>query len=158
MAALPHDLQAPARQDTYLRALATIPNLSMTFGHFLSNRKMMPLAKPRAAGPKFALVIRTDEKGSDVNLASHLLLDAFRKDCDVAFVISNDSDLLEPIRIARREFSMTVGLASPFKRPTRVLAREVDFIRPIRKHMLERSQFPATLTDKTGSFHKPAGW
>lgn len=31
-----------------------------------------------------------------MNLASHLLLDAFQKTCDVAVVISNDSDLRVP--------------------------------------------------------------
>jgi len=155
---LPHDLQARTKQDFYLRALGTIPNLSVTFGHFLSNPKMMPLLKPPATGPKLALVMRTDEKGSDVNLASHLLLDAFRKNCDVAFVISNDSDLLEPVRIARREFGLKVGLASPFKTTARVLADEVDFERRIWKRTLERSQFPDILADKVGSFHKPAGW
>ena len=44
-------------------------------------------------------VIKTEEKGSDVNLATHLLYDGFRNDYDIAVVISNDSDLLEPIKI-----------------------------------------------------------
>ena len=76
-------------------------------------------------------VIKTEEKGSDVNLACHLLLDALRKDCDTAFVISNDSDLLEPIRIARREFGVQVGIGCPHKRPSYVLVQEADFVRPI---------------------------
>jgi hypothetical protein len=37
-------------------------------------------------------VIKTEEKGSDVNLATYLLLDAFKQDCEAAVVISNDSD------------------------------------------------------------------
>jgi uncharacterized LabA/DUF88 family protein len=119
---------------------------------------MMPLAKPSPKGPKFVLVMKTEEKGSDVNLASHLLLDAFRRDCDVALVISNDSDLLEPIRIARREFGLTVGVVSPFKSVAKVLANEMDFQRRIWRQTLKRSQFPETLTDNAGEFHKPPGW
>jgi hypothetical protein len=39
---------------------------------------------------------KVEEKGSDVNLASHLLLDAFQNSFDVGAVLSNDSDLVEP--------------------------------------------------------------
>jgi hypothetical protein len=48
----------------------------------------MPLAHPRPGGPAAVEVIKTEEKGSDVNLATYLLLDAFRRDCDTAIVIS----------------------------------------------------------------------
>lgn len=40
-----------------------------------------------------------EEKGSDVNLASHLVRDTFRKQFEVAVLITNDSDLAEPVRI-----------------------------------------------------------
>jgi hypothetical protein len=158
VSALPHDPEAPRRQASYLRALATVPNLSITFGHFLTSKVMMPLVTPPATGSKFARVIKSEEKGSDVNLASHLLVDAFTRDCAVAFVISNDSDLLEPIRIVRRMLGMRVGLASPYTRVARVLADEVDFIRPIWPRTLERSQFAPTITDARGAFRKPADW
>jgi len=158
VSALPRDPDSPRRQEIYLRALATVPNLSIVFGHFLSNTVMMPLAAPPATGSKFVRVIKTEEKGSDVNLASHMLVDAFNKDCEVAFVISNDSDLLEPIRIARRQLGMQVGLASPYKKTARVLATEVNFIRPVWPRTLKRSQFPSTLNDGKGTFSKPATW
>ena len=51
------------------------------------------------------LVFKVEEKGSDVNLASHLLFDAFRGAFDAAAVLSNDSDLVEPIRIVTKELS-----------------------------------------------------
>lgn len=158
VSARPKDPDAPTRQQIYLRALATLPNLSISFGHFLTSKVRMPLAAPVLNGPTHALVIKTEEKGSDVNLASHLLLDAFRQDCDAAFVVSNDSDLLEPIRIARREFGLTVGLACPHKRPSHVLQQEADFVRTIRAGALRASQFPPVLTDTTGTFSKPAVW
>ena len=52
------------------------------------------------------------------------------------------SDLLEPIRIARREFGLKVGLACPHRRPSHVLAHEVDFVRTIRRGALSASQLP----------------
>lgn len=44
-------------------------------------------------------MIEPEEKGSDVNLATMLLLDGCGRKYDVAMVISNDSDLALPIRM-----------------------------------------------------------
>jgi hypothetical protein len=41
----------------------------------------MPLAHPPRVGPQTVEVIKTEETGSDVNLAAYLLLDGFRADC-----------------------------------------------------------------------------
>ena len=159
VSARPSDPDIPRRQQVYLRALETLPNLTITFGHFLTNVVRMPLAYPPATGPKFAHVIRTDEKGSDVNLASHLLLDAFRQDCDLALVISNDSDLAEPIRIARQEFGLRVGLGLPVSGTESItLVNVVDFWRRIRLGQLKASQFPDSMSDAAGTFSKPATW
>ena len=99
----PNNPDAPTRQQIYLRALRTLPNVSISYGRFLTTKTMMPLADPSPSGPRFVrIIIKTEEKASDVNLASHLLLDAFRNDASAAFVVSNDSDLLEPIRIVRQ--------------------------------------------------------
>ena len=58
-------------------------------------------------------VDKTEEKGSDVNLASHLLRDAFLKQFEVAVLISNDSDLAEPVRIVAQELKFAVGIINP---------------------------------------------
>lgn len=75
---LPNNPNAPQRQQLYLRALMTLPNLEIIYGHFLSHKVRMPLANPVAGQPKTIEVIRTNEKGSDVNLATHLLHDAYQ--------------------------------------------------------------------------------
>jgi uncharacterized LabA/DUF88 family protein len=158
VSATPTDPDAPTRQDVYLRALATIPHLQIVHGHFLRHAVWMPLATPPPTGHKFAQVIKTEEKGSDVNLASHLLLDAFTRVCDAALILSNDSDLLMPIQIARQRFHLQIVLVSPHPTPSVTLAREADFRRQVREGMLKISQFPDVLTDRRGTFHKPASW
>ncbi len=80
----------------------------------------MPLADPSTEGSTTVEVIKTDEKGSDVNLASHLLLDAFKGECGTAVVVSNDSDLRVPIRIAELELGVRVGFINPSRRNTGV--------------------------------------
>ncbi len=44
------DPDAPTRQDIFLRAVRTVPNLSMFYGHFLTNKVLMPLAKRPPTG------------------------------------------------------------------------------------------------------------
>jgi len=149
----------PTRQQIYLRALRTLPNLEIIFGRFLSHEVMMPLAQPILGGSRFVKVIKTEEKGSDVNIAAHLINDGYKKRYQAAVIVTNDSDLLEPIRIVRVELGLTVGVLNPHKNPTsRVLAQQASFVRQIRHGVLAASQFPDELTDAHGSFHKPGDW
>lgn len=105
-------------------------------------------------------VIKTEEKGSDVNLATYLLLDAFRNDSDVAVVISNDSDLCEPIRIVQDEFATPVGLLIPHARPSQALRNlNPAFVKQIRHGPLSASQFPAKIAGARGrAISKPPSW
>lgn len=151
---------SPTRQDTYLRALASRPNVTIHYGKFLESTVRMPLASPRPGGPKTVEVKKTEEKGSDVNLATYLLLDAFRHDSDVAVVISNDSDLCEPIRIVQDEFTTPVGLLIPHRRPSEALRRlNPAFVKQIRHGPLSASQFPDKVAGSRGQpITKPCGW
>src|SRR5437016_4624097 len=65
-------------QEIYLRALRAVPNLSIHYGHFLTHPISARLVKRQRRGPPFVQVWKTEEKGSDVNLAAHLLIDGFR--------------------------------------------------------------------------------
>lgn len=157
--ARPDDPDQPTRQQTYLRALRTIPNLSIIYGHFLTNPTTMLLqGHPADLPTSYVRVIKTEEKGSDVNLATHLLYDGFRGNYECAAVISKDSDLLEPIRIVRKEMSLTVGLLNPGNKLSLALVPHADFIYRIRRGVLNASQFPDELTDANGTFRKPASW
>jgi len=118
----------------------------------------MRLANPTPGRPATVEVIKTEEKGSDVNLATYLLLDAFKQDCEAAVVISNDSDLKEPIAIAQRELGLIVGILNPHPPQRRSRALQPTFFKQIRESALRTSQFPRVLADANGRFHKPARW
>ncbi len=75
------------RQQLYLRALATLPKISAYFGHFLSHEVMMPIVVPLGQPQQYVRIIKTEEKGSDVNLATHLLHDAHSGKFDIAVVL-----------------------------------------------------------------------
>jgi uncharacterized LabA/DUF88 family protein len=156
VSARPSDPDQPIRQSTYWRALQTISNLSIIEGSFLVKPVMMPVANTNPQ--KYERVIKTEEKGSDVNLAVHLLNDGYKKDYELAVMVTNDSDLLEPMRIVKQELNLPVGLANPHKNPSFVLRQHANFIKQIRQGVLQASQFPTTLTDQNGTFHKPTTW
>lgn len=153
-----NDPQQPIRQQTYLRALKTLPNLEIILGHFLTSEVMMPVAGNQSGGQQYVRVIKTEEKGSDVNLATHLLQDGYRGDYEMAVIVTNDSDLLEPIKVVRYELKLPVGILNPHRKPSRALLPHVNFIKQIRKGVLAVSQFPPRMSDSAGNFHKPTSW
>jgi uncharacterized LabA/DUF88 family protein len=121
----------------------------------------MLLHPPPATGPKTVQVMKSEEKGSDVNLASYLLVDAFDDDYEAAVVVSNDSDLAEPIRLVRQKFRKKVLVLHPcgLGRAISVeLRRVASKSLIVDASLLPASQFPVTLTDANGTIHKPARW
>lgn len=174
--ALPHDPSAPTRQDTYWRALKTIPQLEIIKGNFVSWPKLLPqyplayINNNRSRSPQKVQVERTEEKGSDVNLAAYLIYDNCIKDADESIVISNDSDLAQAIELVTVKLHRLVTIVNPnltqqVKRdPTHHgMQRELQrvatkCILSINEKILAGSQFPPTLTDTTGTFSKPTKW
>lgn len=145
MRSTPTDPDAPARQATYLKALRThIPEINIVYGHFLKKEQRYRPVDSRL-GP-WVDVVRMEEKGSDVNLAVHLVNDARTDGFDCAVVVSNDSDLAEAMRIVKDECGKQVGLFTPTRlRTSKHLTRHSHFQRTIRKGNLARSQLPSPI-------------
>ena len=156
--ARPDDPTQPQRQQTYLRALETIPNLTIHRGHFMSNTTRRLLVTPPVNGSRFAEVWDTKEKGSDVNLASYLLLDGFTNDYEMAVVISNDSDLQLPISMVRTKLDKIVGVIDPSPKRSFELSSAASWYRSLRQGPLSVSQFSPTLNDAQGVISKPPTW
>ncbi len=156
--ALPHDPQQPVRQQVYLRALRTLPAVSIDLGQFASHTVKMPLASTLGSSTRFAEVWKSEEKGSDVNLAAHLVHDAHQGAFEHAVIVTNDSDLIEPVRIVVCEVGLPVGVLNPSDHPAGGLRKAATFYRTLRHAVLAASQFPDALRDDVGEFHKPTGW
>ncbi|MCB1325548.1 MAG: NYN domain-containing protein [Spirochaetales bacterium] len=142
------------RQQTFLRALATFSSIEIILGHFLSHEVSMPLAD----GSGYARVIRTEEKKSDVNIAVHMLHDAFQNQYDLAVLVSNDSDLSEALRIVSTDLGKKVAILNPHKNPSRELKKYALFYKQLRISVLAKCQLPQTMRDSNGEFHKPPRW
>ena len=157
------DPNQPIRQQTYIRALKKyIPEIKIHIGFFLTHDVYRPIAYPiddRLFGKniKFVKVIKTEEKGSDVNLGVHLLNDAWEDLYDCAIVISNDIDLSEAIRIVKQKNKKIIGLLTPWRyNPSKKLLKYADFNKIIRKGPLSQSQLPNPIPGTT--LHKPDTW
>ena len=151
------DPDQPIRQKTYIRAIQKyIPQLSVYYGHFLSHEIFAPLAKPEG-NKRFVRIIKTEEKGSDVNLAIHVLNDAWLDLYDCAVIVSNDSDLAESFRLVKEQHNKVIGLITPGKgHPSRELLKYADFTKRIRKGVLAISQLPDPIPGTT--IYKPKVW
>ena len=153
------DPAKPMRQEAYFRALATLPNVEIVFGHFLSHAVRMPKVNQRGRlTGETARVLKTEEKGSDVNLASYLLRDAFSDVFDQAIVVSNDSDLVTPLRMVCEDVQKPVLILNPHNRPSNELRRVATRMQKIRVGPASVSQFPAELKDARGIIRRPKTW
>ena len=133
-----------------------MPEIQICFGRFIAKQIVRPLAVPPRAGSRFVRVLSAEEKGSDVNLASHLIHDAWKGEYEAAVVVSNDTDLEEPIRIVAQELNKPVGLICPKGDPASHLKNVATFIRRINNSRLARNQYPPTIPGTT--IAKPSGW
>ena len=158
--ARPDNPNQPRRQLVYLRALATLPGFEAHFGAFRSGAKRRPLAEPVPGLPSHVLVRDSEEKGSDVNLATRLLVDGFNGKYDQAVVVSNDADFAGAMRYARDDLGLRVTLVNPDSRNAspRELASAATYVKRLWNSHLRRSQLPDTLTDAVGTITKPAAW
>lgn len=162
------DPGAPVRQHAYLRALETLPLVTLHFGNFLAKPKWAGLVQPPEFRPEHQLpdgvvlsvakVWRTEEKGSDVNLGVHLVRDAALGKMDQAAILTNDTDLVEPLRITKDEFGIRTILLTPVSRPATSLQRVSTSVRHVDTY-LGPCQLPDTITASNGRvIRKPEGW
>lgn len=173
-----------ADQDVYIKALLAAKAVDLIeYGSYVSRVKRAPLAVPdrngrpiltRSAPPvlvkdaadrpvRDAIFMvahaRREEKGSDVNVAAHLLLDVLQGSVDAAIVISNDSDLRLPLVEARKR--VPVGTVNP---SSSFLAGDLrgESTEGVGSHWWARlragdyraNQLPASV----GPYIKPQGW
>jgi len=155
------DPQQPIRQQTYWRALqASTPELRLIKGSFLTHTVKAPLAQPIGV-QRYVDVLKTEEKGSDVNLAVHLVNDAWLDAFDCAVIVSNDSDLAEAMRLVRQDHpTKRLGLVFPRREtgghPSRELSQHAHFVLRLGARVLAASQMPVVIPGT--NIHKPVTW
>lgn len=153
-----------SNQNAYLRALATLDSLVVVKSYFkVCQASMYAVNRP----PDFVDVVKTEEKGTDVNIASHLLADGYRRRYEKAVVISGDSDLCTPIELVKNDLQKEVVVVVPGckrrantrPRVNRGLQNAASrIVCGIDHSVLSNSQFPGIISDSHGVIHKPTRW
>jgi hypothetical protein len=162
------DARKHVRQQIYFRALTTLPGVQLHYGNYVQNCAKMPLYDEWKSGvKKIVRVAKQEEKGSDVNLAAHLVRDGLLNRYEVAGVLTSDSDLAEPFRIVVEEIHLPLVLLHPyvpnetgeFREPTKDLRQHVGgAIKKVREGLLAACQLPEVVTDGVGEIRRPHEW
>ncbi len=178
------DPSTPRDQTVYLRALRASASVDhVEFGNFVRRVKTKPLAtwtakgKPEVVRSRWPVmvqdeaggevsdarfvvsVLHREEKGSDVNVATHLLLDVLGGAVDAAVVVSNDSDLELPLRRVRER--VPAGLVNPGAKRLagKLRGNESDGVGGHWWQKLTAADYMAhQLPDPVGGLGKPYGW
>lgn len=161
------DPSASTRQDAYLRALSTRDHVEILEGNF-SVRPKMARRLPRTRctccngsdhacdccrGP-LVRIEKTEEKGSDVNLAVSLVRDAVVGYMDAALIVTGDSDIQGAVDIVR-----SMGVRAIIADPRNGGSLNGDERRTVRGRALAAAQLPDAVMGPDGhTITKPARW
>jgi hypothetical protein len=173
-------------QDVYLKALRASASVDLIeYGYYVARVKQAPLAvrAPGPAGvpqlirPQWPVMVQDgagnqlpdsvflvsyanrEEKGSDVNVASHLLVDVLTGSVDAAVVISNDSDLRFPVQFVRTRVPVGVVNPSPNRLAGALRGQASVGVGRHWWHQLAAADLIAhQLPDPAGRYRRPPGW
>jgi hypothetical protein len=181
----PTNPDGPKRQKTFINALRASDMVHVEYGRYISKVKRRPIAtrdkkgRPILVKPQGPVLIKDgadqsmndaiflvsvadrEEKGSDVNVATLLLLDALQAPpaMHAAIVISNDSDLKLPIDEVRKR--LPVGVVNPGRGYTAgALRHDPDVHVPGQweRRLVFSDYTTHQLPDLVGDHAKPIGW
>ena len=130
------------RQSTYLDALGSV-GVEIYYGNYQDNN-----LECKRCGNVWK---SAKEKMTDVNIATAIIVDAFKNSFDMAMLISGDSDLTPPIREVHNLFKNTrVFVAFPPKRHNSSMAILAKGSLIIGRKKLVDAQFDDEVISKTG--------
>jgi uncharacterized LabA/DUF88 family protein len=145
------DADKNKRHSTYIDALRTVGGVEIIEGHFQSEPFYCGRCHNRRPVPK--------EKQTDTNIATAMVIDAFRNRWDVAFVVSGDADLVPPIKGVRKEMpEKRVFVIHPPCRYSTELKQAANHIFHLNEAMLARCQLDDTVQNGTFALKRPEKW
>lgn len=143
--------QKQKRQTTYLEAIETT-EVKIIYGLYKAKQ-----IECENCGHNWNI---SNEKMTDVNIATHIIIDAFHDKYDTAILISGDSDLVPPIKAVHQNFpNKVVSVFFPPNRHNNTVAGAAKGSQIIGRKKLSDSQFEENIKKRDGFIlHKPADW
>lgn len=141
-----------ARQSKFIDAISTLADLKIFYGMYQANSIECHACKAKWD--------KSDEKMTDVNIATELLVDAFGDAFDTAIVVSADSDLVPPIaKIVGLFPKKKVTVAFPPERKSKHMKKVASAWFDIGRDTIANSQFPNVVKTANGyDVVKPSEW
>jgi len=101
-----------------------------------------------------------EEKQSDVNLAVHLVREAYKDAYDCAYIVTGDSDLVPPVKLLKEIFpDKTVKvICPPGRRHSKELGTIASKLAKIKVIHLEECLLPESLATHTGLVTRPKAY
>jgi hypothetical protein len=141
------------RQRILLEALATLPLMDMHLGYYSEKN---PHRCPNCAHrwPFF------EEKCTDVNIATQMVVDGYENKFDLAIVMSADADLVAPIKAVQALGKSVRLLLPPGRKRAKHLRKVVDDPREITIKTLRGLTLPDTIARQHGlsPLCRPDAW
>lgn len=143
--------QKQKRQTTYLEAIETT-EVKIIYGLYKAKS-----IECENCGHNWTI---SNEKMTDVNIATHLIIDAYQDKYDTAILVSGDSDLVPPIKAVHQNFNnKVVSVFFPPNRHNNTVANAAKGSLIIGRKKLIDSQFDENIKKKDGFIlHKPSDW
>jgi uncharacterized LabA/DUF88 family protein len=139
------------RQSVYIDALMTTP-VQFVYGQY----------RPEEIEcyECFNTFTHSKEKMTDVNIATHMIVDAYKDEYDVALLISGDSDLVPPVKAIKELFpNKEILVAFPPLRESNELRKCADSVFVIGKKKIEQCLLPNEVENKYAfKIKKPKEW
>ncbi len=139
------------KHQVYIRALRSV-GAKVIYGRFQG--------KDRECKNCHAMFTAHEEKLTDVNIATRLLIDAQRNKFDRAIIISGDNDLAPAIHAAKELYpTKQIGVIVPIDRmPTRNLKTAAHFHHRMTEQHLQSAQLPDEIKSGDSVIRKPDDW
>lgn len=153
-------------QLAFLSALSSTPKVHIIQGKFKKKRIKCTHPFCPMTGDRF--FDSQEEKHTDVNIALHMLDDAYRNRCDTLVLVSGDSDLAPAVRHVKNTFPMlrlfvyvpVRDLPVPGQRHAMELKHAAHEGKSLPPVLLKICQFPCVVkNERTGQIvQKPPNW
>lgn len=151
--ARPNDVGKSKRQDAFFQANKENPKFKLILGKYL--KKTIKCFNCQN-------IIQTyEEKESDVRFATQIVADAYQSNCDIAIIISADSDMIPAIELAK-EAHVKVFIYFPpnqFSSNLATMGNGMPLLMQRYEDRFKKSIMPETIRLGNGFvLRKPVGW
>ena len=141
------------RQNAFFQANKENPKFKLILGKYIK--------KPKKCFRCHNIISNYEEKETDVRIATQIVADAYQKNCDIAIIVSADSDMIPAIELAK-EARLNVFIYFPPNQHSNnlsVMGDGTPLLMSRFESRFKKAIMPDTLSLKNGfKLKKPIEW